>query len=270
MRLAATLILLIPVTIVAAEPETWTQWRGPGRDCQLSPRTWPTDLSEDRLRQSFRVALGDSYSGPIVTADRVFVTETVEKNESVRALNRFTGDEIWQVTWPASMKVPFLAAANGSWIRSTPVFADGRLFVASMEDFMVALDADNGRELWRKDFRKEFGTKNQSFGFACSPLVDQGHLFVQTGAGLLKLSCETGDIVWRALAEDGGMMGGAFSSPIIAEVAGKRQLVAQSRSKLLGVSLQTGEELWSVEVPAFRGMNILTPTVIGNQIFTSS
>ncbi|MDG1895345.1 MAG: PQQ-like beta-propeller repeat protein [Fuerstiella sp.] len=168
------------------------------------------------------------------------------------------------------MTVPFFAAANGSWIRSTPAFADGRLFVASMEDVMVGLDATDGRQIWRKDFRKEFGTGNQSFGFACSPLADGGHVYVQTGDGLVKLSGKTGDIVWRSLTKGGGMMGGAFSSPIIAEIAGVRQLVVQSRSKLSGVSLDEGQELWSVAVPAFRGMNILTPTVIGDQIFTSS
>ena len=65
-------------------------------------------------------------------------------------------------------------------------------------------------------------------------------------------------------------MGGAFSSPVIATVAGARQLVIQTRAKLAGVDLTTGAELWSVEVPSFRGMNILTPTVMGDRIFTSS
>ena len=270
MKFATTLFLMLPVAVFAGEAETWPQWRGPSRDCQLSPRTWPATLSKGSLKQMFRVPLGDSYSGPIVTADRVFVTETVGENEFVRALDRITGDEVWKVQWPGAMTVPFFAAANGSWIRSTPAFADGRLFVASMEDVMVGLDAADGRQIWRKDFRKEFGTGNQSFGFACSPLADAGHVYVQTGGGLVKLSGETGNMIWRSLTEGGGMMGGAFSSPIIAEIAGVRQLVVQSRSKLSGVSLDEGQELWSVPVPAFRGMNILTPTVIGDQIFTSS
>lgn len=270
MKLSATLLLILPLAAFAGETDTWPQWRGPNRDCQLSPRMWPANLSQDRLKQTFRVPLGNSYSGPIVTEDRVFVTETVGKNEIVRALDRTTGGEIWKVEWPGSMTVPFFAAANGSWIRSTPAFANGRLFVASMEDVMVGLNAADGRQIWRKDFRKEFDTGNQSFGFACSPLVDDDHVYVQTGGGLVKLSGETGNVVWRSMAETGGMMGGAFSSPIIAKIAGLRQLVVQSRSKLAGVSLDSGQELWSVPVPAFRGMNILTPTVIGDQIFTSS
>jgi outer membrane protein assembly factor BamB len=168
------------------------------------------------------------------------------------------------------MTVPFFAAANGSWIRSTPARADGRLFVASMEDVLVCLNAENGEEIWKKDFRAEFGTGNQSFGFACSPLVHEGYVYAQTAAGLLKIDCSSGNTVWRSLSESGGMMGGAFSSPVIATIQNTPQLVVQTRTKLCGVAMDSGTELWSVSVPAFRGMNILTPTVMGDRIFTSS
>ncbi|MEZ6128606.1 MAG: PQQ-binding-like beta-propeller repeat protein [Planctomycetaceae bacterium] len=266
--LAALLCLINSSVCTAAD--TWPQWRGPGRDCQISAPTWPTSLQEQSLKQIYRVDLGDSYSGPIVTEDRVFVTETVDKNEAMRALHRATGSEIWKAEWTGSMTVPFFAASNGSWIRSTPAFAHGRLFVASMEDVLLCLNATAGEELWRKDFRKEFGTENQSFGFVCSPLVDADAVIVQTAAGLVKLDGQTGTVIWRSLKESGGMMAGAFSSPIIAVVAGTRQLVVQTRQKLCGVDPESGQELWAAEIPAFRGMNILTPTVIGDTIFTSS
>ncbi|MGB4737637.1 MAG: PQQ-binding-like beta-propeller repeat protein [Fuerstiella sp.] len=261
--------LLIP-WLSAADTDQWTQWRGPSRDCKLVSTAWPASLKESNLKQVFRVSLGDSYSGPIVTADRVFVTETVGPNEIVRALDRSTGAEIWKSEWAGSMSVPFFAASNGSWIRSTPAFSEGRLFVASMEDVLVCLDGNDGSTVWKKDFRKEFGTANQSFGFVCSPLVDEGSVYVQAEAGLLKLSCETGELQWKSLTDGGGMMGGAFSSPVIATIADTRQLVVQTRSKLAGVSLDSGEQLWSVEIPSFRGMNILTPTLFGDFVFTSS
>ncbi|MEM9493963.1 MAG: FAD-dependent oxidoreductase, partial [Myxococcota bacterium] len=74
------------------------------------------------------------------------------------------------------------------------------------------------------------------------------------------------------LADEREMMGGAFSSPIIAEVAGKRQLIVQTRMELCGVDLDSGAVLWRTPVRAFRGMNILTPTVAedGRHIFTAS
>jgi outer membrane protein assembly factor BamB len=250
----------------------WVQWRGPDRTCRVGElAAWPDKLDESVLKPMFRVPLGPSYSGPIVAGDRVFVTETVDrKMEVVRALNRTTGEEIWKAEWPGAMSVPFFAAANGSWIRATPAWDGQKLYVAGMLDVLVALDGATGSETWRIDFAKEFGSGVESFGFVCSPLVDQGHVYVQTGGGLAKVRCDTGAVVWRSLKEEGGMMGGAFSSPIISTLASQRQLVVQTRSKLAGVDLESGSELWSVEIPSFRGMNILTPTILGDRIFTSS
>lgn len=65
-------------------------------------------------------------------------------------------------------------------------------------------------------------------------------------------------------------MGSAFSSPIIASLAGKRQLVVQTRQELAGLDLDSGDILWQQKVPAFRGMNILTPALYGDSLFTSS
>jgi len=87
----------------------------------------------------------------------------------------------------------------------------------------------------------------------------------------VKLNRETGGTVWRVLQHDEGVMeSGAFSSPTIADVAGRRQLLIQTRTTLFGVDPATGGALWSQPVPNFRGMNILTPTVYRDAIFTSS
>ena len=57
----------------AADPEDlgWFQWRGPTRDAKLAIRMLPQDLTDRSLRLEWRVGLGPSYSGPIVTKDRI-------------------------------------------------------------------------------------------------------------------------------------------------------------------------------------------------------
>jgi outer membrane protein assembly factor BamB len=66
------------------------------------------------------------------------------------------------------------------------------------------------------------------------------------------------------------MSGGAFSSPTLAEIAGRVQLLVQTRLSLNGVDLDTGRVLWKQAVPNYRGMNILTPAVHGDTVFTST
>lgn len=271
MRTLSHCLLIVLSASVVWAGDSWLQWRGPGRDGVISGAEWPATLSDGTLTLQWAADLEPGYSGPLITTNRVFVCETRKaKDEVVRAFDLSTGNEIWSTSWPGSMTVPFFAAANGSWIRSTPTLDDDDLFVAGMRDVLVCLDANTGKQKWRVDFVKEFKSALPSFGCVCSPLVDGEYVFIQAAGGLVKLKRETGEVVWRTLEDGGGMFGSAFSSPVIASIKGLRQAIVQTRSSLTGVALESGKVLWSTKVEAFRGMNILTPSVIGDQVFTSS
>jgi outer membrane protein assembly factor BamB len=263
----ATCVLAV-FSVMASE---WPQWRGPERDGQFRGTPWPSSVGAEHLEQVWRVELEPSYSGPIVTADRVFTTETRDKKrEVVTALDRVSGKVLWETGWEGAMSVPFFARSNGSWIRSTPAWDGEHLYVAGMRDVLVCLNGETGEVVWQKDFVKELDAPEPDFGFVCSPLVDGEDLYVQAGASFLKLDKRTGEIQWRALQDKGGMWGSVFSSPVMVELAGLRQLLVQTRNTLAGVDPVDGTVLWQQEVKAFRGMNILTPLVHGDVVFTST
>ena len=114
------LILCAGFATGAEAPAPWPQWRGPHRDGQVLGPAWPDSLQGERLKPLWRVKLGPGYSGPLVAADRVFVTETRgNTREVVLALRRDTGDKLWEASWKGSISVPFFAKSNGDWIRST-------------------------------------------------------------------------------------------------------------------------------------------------------
>jgi outer membrane protein assembly factor BamB len=249
----------------------WPQWRGSKRDGTIDGSGWPDRLTKDSLKLLWRLPLGPSYSGPIVAEDRVFTTETKNKDsEVVHAFDRKSGKEIWHADWKGAITVPFFAASNGSWIRSTPAYDGQCLYVAGMQDVLVCLDARSGAQKWRVDFVNDVKTPQPAFGFVSSPLVDGEFVYVQAGASLVKLKTRTGEIIWRVLNDEGGINGSAFSSPVLADLAGKRQLIVQTREKLAGVDPNSGDIFWTQVVPAFRGMNILTPVVFGDGVFTST
>ena len=168
------------------------------------------------------------------------------------------------------MKVPFFAAKNGSWIRSTPTFDGNSLYVCGMRDILHSLDAQTGKVNWKVDFTERYDAPVPAFGTVCSPLVNEDDLYVQAGAGFVKLNKRSGDSIWHSLKDKGGMFGSAFSSPVIEEINGNQQVIVQTRTNLTGVNPKSGKEIWSKPIKAFRGMNILTPTIINNTIFTSS
>lgn len=251
--------------------EDWLQWRGPSRDGLIHAQAWPDALKE-RLNLKWEKKLSPSYSGPLIHEDQVLTTETVDKQyEKVTAFALNDGSERWTAQWEGSMAVPFFAAANGDWIRSTPACDGKRLIVAGMRDVIACLDAKTGSEIWRNDLPKQEGTPLQSFGCVCSPLIDGDAVYMQSGGGLVKLNATNGEVIWRTLDNGGGMMnGGAFSSPIISTIGGKRQLVVATRDSLVGVELEDGKQLWTEPIESFRGMNILTPVMVGEQVFSSA
>ena len=267
------LVLILP-GILRSEQPSWTQWRGPTRDGILrNAAPWPEILTEANFKKIWSISdLGPSYSGPLIAKDRVFTTSTVKgATEVVTAHDRSTGKEIWKVEWPGAMAVPFFAWSNGSWIRATPAYDGESLYVAGMRDVLVCLDAASGNERWRVDFVKELKTPLPAFGFVSSPLIAGDYIYVQAGAGLIKLEKATGKIVWRVLNDEGGMMGSAFSSPVLKTFSGREQLLVQARMKLAGVDPDSGKVLWSAPVEAERGMNIFTPTIYGdNSLLTSA
>ncbi|QVL32514.1 PQQ-binding-like beta-propeller repeat protein [Telmatocola sphagniphila] len=271
--IVTSLLLLCSGVSLASDPiSNWPQWRGPTRDGQVAPSDWPAKISGEALKTVWKVSsLGPSYSGPIVSDKYVFTTSTVDKkDEVVTCYDRGTGKEVWKQTWPGSMSVPFFAARNGSWIRSTPAFDGDALYVGGIQDHLVCLEASSGKIRWQIDCIQDLKAKSPDFGCVCSPLVDETAVYMQAAGGFLKIDKKTGKVLWNVLSDGGGMLGSAFSSPVFAKLAGKEQIVVQTRTALFGVDKQTGQSLWSRPIDSFRGMNILTPTIYGEGVFTST
>ncbi len=166
-------VMLLSISISQSNAQDWTQWRGPERTGVVENEFLSSATSDQRLA----CRAGPQLLGPIVVGDKVFVTETKDKqSEVIRALNRADGSQLWEAKWDSAMTVPFFAKANGDWIRATPIYDDGKLYILGMCDILVCLNAEDGQEIWRRNFVEETNGKNPSFGAVCSPLIRGDHL----------------------------------------------------------------------------------------------
>ena len=172
----------------------------------------------------------------------IFVAETKDRKlEVVRAFDRRTGDELWRAEWRVP-SVPFFAVRNGSWIRATPAFDGRHLYVAGMRDVLVCLDAATGAIAWKVDFPQRFETPVPAFGFVCSPLVTDEHVYVQAGGGL---SSSTSAPATPCGGRSPTAAGWTARSP---RRPSRRSRAASScscrRARGSGVSPSSGEVLW--------------------------
>lgn len=250
------------VTAQNAGPD-WPQWRGPRRDGTLAaftePKTWP-----DALTERWKITVGEGYATPILVGNRVYQFSRQGQNEILRAIDAATGTIVWEKSYAAPFEMTSGTRRHGPGPKSTPTYADGRIFTLGMSSIVTAWDAATGKELWRIPS----GPLQPEFHTAMSPLVDGTQMFLHLGGdkqgSLNSFDPATGKIRWSWTGD-----GPAYGSPIIADIGGTRHLLLFSQQHFIGIDPATGALLWSVPFEARSTTNSITPLVHGNTIIIS-
>ncbi|HEX4952924.1 MAG TPA: PQQ-binding-like beta-propeller repeat protein [Thermoanaerobaculia bacterium] len=250
-----------------ASAADWPGWRGPARDGRIAaftaPGAWPGTLSK-----LWSVEVGEGHSSPVVAGGKVFVLSRQGEEERVAALSPADGRTLWSASYPAPYQMNPAAFSHGKGPKATPAWADGRLFTFGISGILSAFDAEKGTLLWRKDFTGRFKTTSPLYGTATSPLVDGSRVIVWAGGhgqgALLAFDAATGKELWAQPVDGPG-----YASPVVAEMAGVRQLVTQSEGQLLGISLERGEVLWQAPFSTEYTQNSVTPLVMGDVVIVS-
>ncbi len=120
-------------------------------------------------------------------------------------------------------------------IVSSPVVADGKVFVVDSESTVSAYDAKDGDELWRKDLT----ARSEDDGHISGGLAwNNGTVYVSTGfGGIAALDAKTGKPRWTRVLD-----GPIRSAP---SVRGGRIFVITVENKLHALSAKNGRTLWT-------------------------
>ena len=228
--------LTAPAPVAAGQD--WPQWRGPNRDGAVTsfsePTSWPEGLTEQ-----WTVDVGLGYATPLVVGDRIYTYTRQDEDEVMMALDARSGEIIWRTSYPAPFDMNPATSRHRAGPKSTPTFADGRLFTLGISGIVTAFDAETGRQLWQKPAPPV----EPLYHTAMSPVVEGDLMIVHVGGhndgALTAFDVATGFIRW---SWDGD--GPAYGSPVVVELEGTRQVVTFTQENLVGVSVATGDLLW--------------------------
>jgi outer membrane protein assembly factor BamB len=260
-RSIANIASLFCLTIIIASQnlfaQDWTQWRGAHRDGVvtgfIAPKQWP-----DQLKSKWKVTVGSGHSSPLVIGKRVYLHSRQGENEVVSAFEFDTGKVIWQDSYPAAYSMNPAATGHGKGPKSTPVYHDGKLYTLGITGVLSCYDTAKGRMLWRKESLAMFNAKAPFFGTASSPMIDRGLVIALMGGNdsgaLVAFDANSGAEKWRWNGDGPG-----YASPIVVEIAGKRQFITQSQKKIIGIWADNGGLLWQVPFETDYVQNIVTP-----------
>lgn len=251
----------------SALAQDWTQWRGANRDGVIAgftaPKTWP-----EQLKSKWKITVGAGHASPLIVGNRVYQHSRQGENEIVSALDIESGKTLWQDSYPVAYTMNSAATGHGKGPKSTPVASGGRLYTLGITGVFSCYDLAKGKLAWRKDFGQRFGEKAPDFGTAMSPMVDRGLVILHAGGdtkgGLVALDAATGNEKWAWTGDGPG-----YASPIVVEIAGKRQIVTQSRQNIIGIWADNGALLWKIPFDTEYVQNIVTPVVYNDLLIFS-
>jgi outer membrane protein assembly factor BamB len=284
--IALPLLSLLGASAIAASPHAhWPQWRGP-LSSGVAPSGSPPVAWSETQNVRFKVEIpGRGLSTPVVWGNRIFLTTAVpvgapptSKDEGwmrsitadspqrfvVMALDRATGKVLWERT-AREAKPHEGTHQDGSWASPSPVVDAELLIVSFGSHGLYAFDHD-GTLQWSKDLG-DMKTRN-GFGEGSSPVLSGDTLIVnwdhEGSSFIVALDRKTGNERWRRERDEVT----SWSTPLVVEHAGKKQVVVAATGRTRGYDLATGEVVWQL-----AGMTVNTipsPVVADGVVYVMS
>jgi len=185
------------------------------------------------------------YNSPILWADKLFLAGGDAEMREVFCYNRNTGELLWQKEVKnidgSPDKAPKTTADTG--LSAPTLTTDGKAVYALFgTGDLIAMDFEGDR-IWARNM----GVPDNHYGHSSSLICHDNKLIIlydtNRGGKIWALNCTNGETVWEQVR----MNKISWSSPILAKIDGKFQIITTTDPFISAHSLDTGEELWSVE-----------------------
>lgn len=225
----------------------WRQWRGPNgngvaADDAAPPLTW----SEKENVKWRAYVPGRGLSSPIVVGDLVILTTAEDDGQFVLAYSRSDGSIRWKER-PHVGNLPAELHRKNSAATPTPA-SDGKNVYAVFHNggrvWITAISLA-GERLWQRDagpYECDYG-----YGYAPSPTIHGDKLIVSAEFAedgfIAAFRLNDGEPVWRTELKRKT----SYSSPIVAKVGGREQILLSGGAKVRGYDPENGELLWEAD-----------------------
>ena len=200
-----------------------------------------------------------SAATPIIWEDVVLVTSAGEgfgargsgSNDSLLllAVNRDDGSILWRKQTGSGNR--FVQKQNLA--SPSPVTDGNHIWVMTGTGMLTCFDF-KGNQLWRRDIQKDYGRFGLNHGYASSPKLFGDRLYIQVLHGMttddpsyvFAVDRASGKTLWKVNRPTDARSESPddYSTPLIADVEGKKQLVVSGGDYVTGHDLDSGKELW--------------------------
>jgi len=261
------------IDLSTESPTDFPRFLGSGQHAvDTSGQTIDAAAFASSSRILWKQPIGLGWSGFVARNGFAVTMEQRAKQECVTCWDVIPTDSTqselkWIYSHPARHRDTMALGRVGP--RSTPTIHNGLVYAVGAVGNLVCLKGNDGLVVWQKDLNEilgiKLGTGTDADGFAIqfeentklawgrsgAPLIVDDTVVVAGGgpagasrATLLTFDLLTGELKWK-----GGDEMIAYGSPVLATVAGRRQILLTAESKVMGFEPSTGDVLWSYSRP---------------------
>ncbi len=253
-----------------ATPNDYPAFLGGGHWAEVRGVELETNWEAHPPMEMWRREIGAGWSAFAVVGNYAVTQEQRGDQELVTCYRVDTGEPVWSHADEARFDpADVQGSLGGIGPRATPTLHGDKVFTQGGTGIVNCLDARTGRALWSHDTAKEFGAEVVVWGKAGSPLVVDDMVVISVGAkadqaldaaasknadagtdneeynaSLVAFDIESGEVRWSA-----GRRKASYVTPVLAELAGERQIVVGNQGYVTAHRPSDGEILWEQPWP---------------------
>jgi outer membrane protein assembly factor BamB len=226
----------------------WLTWRGPNLNGIAASGQTPVASWTDTKNVVWKTPVpGRGHASPTIVGNKIFLAtcDEASQTQSVVAFDRASGRQLWKQDLNRGGLPKTIHKKN---THATPTVAsDGRsLFVSfyNHDGIQVSALSLDGKGLWQQVVGP-FLPRQYKYGYAASPMLYKSSVLVvgdyDGDAWLAALDSRTGRTSWK-IKRPGKL---SWSSPVVANIAGRDQLLLSGNDMVASYDPGSGRQLWS-------------------------
>ena len=235
--------------------ENWPQWRGPALNGVSAEKGLPLKWNEHENIAWKLPMPGRSGSTPIIWGEHIFLnvgTADGSGDLELWALDRNSGRTLWKGHIAGGNHIE----RKQNMSSPSPVTDGQTVWVMTGVGMLKAFDF-KGKELWARDIQKDYGRFGLNWGYASSPLLHDGQLYVQVLHGMktddpsyvMRIDGRSGKTAWkvnrptRAIQESPD----SYTTPALLRYGTSTEIVITGGDVVTGHDPGDGKELWRMD-----------------------